>query len=88
MSLEITSGPEYDHFMQVVDRMGYKRADFVVRESSQGDVTRSIMVRAKRVSITVTRVSKQIMREYRGGANAKWSPNAEWELMQGLFGSP
>lgn len=86
MSVAITSGDEYNHFMQVVDRMGYKRDDFEILESSQGDVTRSVAVRAKRVALTVTRKSKGITREYRSGPGNKWSTNAEWELMQGLFG--
>lgn len=86
MSVAITSGDEYNHFMQVVERMGYKRDDFEVMESSQGDVTRTVAVRAKRVALTVTRKSKGITREYRSGPGAKWSTNAEWELMQGLFG--
>jgi hypothetical protein len=86
MSVTITSGDEYTHFMQMVERMGYAKDDFEIRESSQGDVTRSIAVRSKRVALTVTRKSKGITREYRSGPGAKWSTNAEWELMQGLFG--
>jgi hypothetical protein len=85
MAVTTTSGEDYDAFMSAVDRFGYKRADFEVKESSQGDVTRSIMVRAKRVSVTITRLSKQVTREYRGGTQ-KWSANAVWELQQGLFG--
>ncbi len=88
MSVAITSGEEYLHFIQVVERMGYKKDDFVVMESSQGDVTRTVAVRAKRVSLTVTRQSKGITREYRSSPGGKWSTNAEWELMQGLFGPP
>ncbi|MBL8516939.1 MAG: hypothetical protein JNM76_08215 [Betaproteobacteria bacterium] len=88
MSVAITSGEEHAHFMRVVERMGYGKDDFEVMESSQGDVTRSVAVRKKRVSLTVTRKSKAITREYRGGPGSKWSANAEWELMQGLFGPP
>lgn len=86
MSVTVTGGADYDHFMQVVERMGYSKDDFEIRESSQGDVTRSIAVRAKRVALTVTRKSKGITREYRSGPGSKWSATAEWELMQGLFG--
>lgn len=86
MSVAVTSGEEYLHFMQVVERMGYKKEDFEIMQSSQGDVTRTVAVRAKRVSLTVTRKSKGITREYRSGPGTQWSTSAEWELMQGLFG--
>jgi hypothetical protein len=87
MAVPVTEGEEYLHFMQVVERMGYSKDDFAVMQSSQGDVTRTVAVRAKRVSLTVTRKSKGITREYRSGPGAKWSTSAEWELMQGLFGT-